>query len=156
MTNQVLLNSGLEGIIHHIFEYSEGKTLNFEEKENPRYSNLRLVNKFWNNIILKKWEIKYQALNLIDNIVYDIEKVLECGNCQGCMCFHLGTSGGENQMAHSGGCFPGEWESEEEFQERINNLQIGNTKYVDYQSKKRDREEDFMEGRLNKRSCPLY
>jgi len=153
MSNQVLF---INGLLNHIFEYSEGNTISLNEKNNPRYSNLRLVNKLWNDTILKKWKIKYETINTIDNVIYQIEKVLECGNCDGCMCFHLGTSGGENQMAHYGGCFPEEFESEEEFQVRINNLQIGNTKYVDYQSKKRDREEDFMEGRLNKRCCPLY
>lgn len=153
MSNQVLF---INGLLNHIFEYSEGNTISLNEKNNPRYSNLRLVNKLWNDTILKKWKIKYETINTIDNVIYQIEKVLECGNCDGCMCFHLGTSGGENQMAHYGGCFPEEFESEDEFQVRINNLQIGNTKYVDYQSKKRDREEDFMEGRLNKRCCPLY
>lgn len=153
MSNQVLF---ISDIINHIFEFSEGNTLSLNQKINPRYSNLRLVNKVWNNTILKKWKIKYETMNVIDNVIYQIEKVLECGNCEGCICFHLGTGGGENQMAHYGGCFPEEWESKEEFNMRINNLKIGNIKFLDYQERKRKREEDWMEGKLNKRFCPLY
>ena len=153
MSNQVLF---INGLLNHIFEYSEGNTLSLKEKVNPRYSDLRLVNKLWNDTILKKWNIKYETISVIDNVIYQLEKVLECGNCDGCMCFHLETSGGENQMAHYGGCFPDEWETKEEFNERVNSLKIGNTYFLDYQEKKRKREEVWMDGKLNKRCCPLY
>ena len=152
----MITNPGFEPIINHIFEYAEGNTLTFEKKETPRYSNLRLVNKLWNKIILDRWDIRYLTYEIIDQQIYNIEFILECGGCNGCMCFHQETSGGENQIAHYGGCMADECESEDEFEERINNLSIGGVKYQDYQDRKRKREEDLYEGKISKKACLLY
>ena len=48
-----------------------------------------------------------------------------------------------------------DWETEQDFEERINNLSIGDIKYLDYQNKKRKREELF-EKRGNKKFCYMY
>lgn len=147
-------HQGFQYLTNHIFEYVEGNVLSFEEKKTPRYSDLRLINKFCNKIILDKWDAKYFVLELVDEQIDKIQFVLECGGCSGCLSLY-NYSGGENQLAHYGGCMADDYETEEEFQERINNLSIGDTKYIDYQDKKRKREEEF-ESNCNKKFCYMY
>ena len=135
----IINNSSLGHIINNIIEYQEGNTLEL----NPRYSNLRLVSKDWNQIILNQWKIKNKIGNILNDLIYQLEFVLESGACSGCMCFLRNESGGENQLAHYGGCFADDFETESDFEERQNNLKIGDTKFKDYNSLKRKREEDY-------------
>ena len=138
-------------IINNIIEYNEGDTLSLENKFNPRFSNLRLVTKTWNKLIEKKWKTKSKIINLLNDTIYQLEYTLESGECSGCMCFLKGVSGGENQLAHYGGCFADDYESENEFEERKSNLKIGNVKFKDYQNLKRKRENELYSYQENKK-----
>lgn len=138
----ILDNDSMGHIINNIFEYIEGDTINLEYAETPLYSELREVCSLWNKLIQEKWEHQHIIRKILEEQIYQLECVLECGGCSACMCFLHGTSGGENQMAHYGGCFPEEYQTEEEHQEEKNNLSIGGVKYIDYDRLKRKREED--------------
>jgi len=138
-------------IINNIIEFVDGNTIKIEYQETPIYSELRLVCSLWNKLINNKWKVRHKIKNILEEQIYNLELVLESGGCNACMCFLHGTSGGENQMAHYGGCFPDDYETEEEHQQKINNLHIGKVKYVDYEKIKRKREDDYYSYQENKK-----
>ena len=138
----ILNNDSMGHIINNIFEYIEGDTINLDYTKTPLYSKVRTVCSLWNKLIQEKWKHQHIVKNVIQEQIYQLELVLECGGCSACMCFLHGTSGGENQMAHYGGCFPDDYQTEEEHQEELNNLSIGKVKYVEYNNLKRKRENE--------------
>lgn len=140
----LLNNNSLSHIINNIIEFIEGNTININQTETPLYSELKLVCSLWNKLIINNWKSKHIIKNILEEQIYKLELVLETGGCSACMCFLNGVSGGENQMAHYGGCFPDDYETEEEHQEKINHLNICNVKYIDYDKLKRKREKDLF------------
>ena len=133
----IINHSSLGHIINNIIEYQEGNTLEL----NPRYSNLRLVSKDWNQIILNQWETKNKIGNILNDLIYQLEFVLESGACSGCMCFLRNESGGENQLAHYGGCFA-ETLRLNQILKKDKIILNSDTKFKDYNFKKK--EEDYF------------
>ncbi len=138
----ILDNEFMGHIINNIFEYLEGNTITIYNKETPLYSEVRTVCTLWNNLIKNKWYSKYKIMNILEDQIDNLEYTLEYGGCSGCRSLFNGW-GGENQMAHYGGCMMDDDEFEDDYLERKNNLSVGNVKYTEYNKLELKRKREY-------------